>query len=356
MKILFLFLLLTFILTSCKGQVKSNRPSNDAIERKTTSTTLPELNPPIDDPYFVETQDTFSKSGPQSITRNILQDKNGIFWFATWQGIMSYDGRIFTNYTLKDGLRKFHVFSLLEDKAGNLWFGTIGGGMYRYDGKTFTHYTMADGLADNDVLCMFQDKSGNIWFGTDGGVSRFDPSAPLVKGNITFSNVTTQDGLCGHSINSITQDRHGKIWFGTRYGEQNDVCCYDGNSFTPIFNKNGTRFFNVRSIINDKTGNIWIGGQDGLFRYNGSSITPMDTKFTGYIFEDKTGNLWLSEGETEGMALYRYDGKTFSKIASSGQVFGITEDRDGNIWFGTVNGVQRYDGKSFTNFPDVSKD
>ena len=52
------------------------------------------------------------------------------------------------------------------------------------------------------------------------------------------------------------------------------------------------------------------------------------------------------------MTLTKYDGKSFTKIKSAQQVFGITEDRTGNIWFGTQEGVCRYDGQSFTNFLD----
>src|SRR5690349_20581487 len=89
------------------------------------------------DPYFIESRDTFSTHGPQCIVRNMLQDKSGNYWLATWHGIIKYDGKIFTNYTLKDGLIHFHVTSCYEDKKGNLWFGTARGGVYCYNGKSF---------------------------------------------------------------------------------------------------------------------------------------------------------------------------------------------------------------------------
>jgi ligand-binding sensor domain-containing protein len=55
---------------------------------------------------------------------------------------------------------------MLEDKSGNLWFGTYGGGVSKYDGKSFTHFTEKEGLSNNTVLSMLEDKSGNLWFGT----------------------------------------------------------------------------------------------------------------------------------------------------------------------------------------------
>ncbi len=300
------------------------------------------------DPYFVITKDTVSSYGPRSITRNMQQDKNGNMWFATWQGIMKYDGKEFTNYTLKENLIRFHVFSVLKDRSGNLWFGTIRGGLYKYDGVTFTLFTTKDGLVSNFIECIQEDDKGNIWIGTDEGVSCYDGRS--------FKNYSTKDGLSNNFVHAISQDRNGKLWFATHGG----VNIYDGKSFTAFTKTDKLPFNNVRSIIEDKNGIIWIGSQDGLNSYDGITLANLTRNFIGYIFEDSTGNLWLSEGEVNlkdntwhqdtGMALTKYDGKSFTKIKNDRQLFGITEDSNGNIWFGTDNGVWRYDGKNFNNF------
>jgi ligand-binding sensor domain-containing protein len=320
---------------------------------------------PAEESNFILT-DTVSSHGPRSITRNILQDRNGKIWFATWQGIIRYDpkaptDKAFTNITLQEGLKHFHIFSLLENKNGQLWFGTVRGGVYRYDpeaasDKSFTYFTTKDGLADNSVMCMLEDKAGNTWMGTANGVSRFNSSTG------TFTSFTTSDGLIHNAVYSMVQDTTGKIWFGTQGG----VSCYDPfaaqPSFTHFPNENGLPFIGVRSVIEDKKGNIWIGSQSGLDRYNGKSFTTITTNSTACIIEDKTGNLWLSESgmEKDKMTLSRYDPegeKSFTKMTSEPQVFGLAEDAAGNIWFGTVNGACCYDpgdasGKFFQFFRD----
>jgi len=58
----------------------------------------------------------------------------------------------------------------LQDKNGNLWFGTTGEGVYRYDGKIFTQFTMKDGLLSNCVWTILEDNKGNILFGTVEGI------------------------------------------------------------------------------------------------------------------------------------------------------------------------------------------
>ncbi len=282
-----------------------------------------------------------SNKGPKCIVRNALQDKNGIYWFATWEGLISYDGKYFTNITIKEALKQSRVFSVFEDSNGNIWLGTIENGLYKYDGKSFIHFTTKDGLANNSVLCIMEDKAGNIWLGTEDGATSYNGKY--------FISYKAVDGLSGN-VNCITQDQKGKLWFGTRYGMNGDVICYDGKSFTPFKNKERLIFSNVRCIINDTFQNIWIGGNNGLFKYNGKSLSKVSKNFTGNIFKDKAGSLWISEEESNKWALKKYDGKSVSKIATKSMVFGVCEDSNGFIWFGTMEGVSCYNRKTVVDY------
>lgn len=334
------FLLLWLIvIASCNGSDKTPAPDNAA---KTRTIAQPGTSHPPGDPSFVSPKDSISAQGPRCITRNVLQDKNGKIWLATWEGIICFYGKLFTNITLKNGLNHFHVFSILEDHSGNLWFGMIGGGVYRYDGNSFRLFSTKDGLVSDAVMCMLEDMSGNIWFGTRDGLSQYD-------GN-SFTNFSTKDGLASNAISAIVQDKFGKIWIGTSSG----VNCYDGQAFSPFNNEKGLSFYRVSSILEDKSGNIWIGSVDGLCCYNGKSQHNFPAITTSYIFEDKAGNLWLSGGKinlkSSDMTLTKYDGKAFTTVARDQQVFGIMEDKNGNIWYGTVHGACRYDGKAIRNF------
>jgi ligand-binding sensor domain-containing protein len=306
------------------------------------------------DPYFVESRDTFSTRGPQCIVRDVLQDKNGNYWFATWHGIMGYDGNIFTNYTLKHNLIHFHVLSCYEDRKGNLWFGTARGGLYFYNGKSFRLFTTTDGLADNTVMSFAEDKTGNIWIGTERGASRYDG-----KG---FTNFTTTNGLIDNFVNAVLSTKNGMLWFGT----MNGVSRYDGKSFTPFTDKDGKPFQQVASLFEDKEGKIWIGSGKGkgLCYYDGNKVSEyLIPDFVMYMCEDKNGNLWLahntwSQNQGRNFILYRYDGKSFNKTivqktpSNNPAIFGITEDKNGKIWFGTAEGVCCYDGKEINNFRD----
>jgi len=344
------FSMLLVLFSSCNEQKKTALP-NDSISNSATSSTKKTLTELADfDPYYIETNDTTSKYGPSSITRNIIEDRNGNIWLANWEGIVMYNGSSFTNFTNKEGLRRFRAFSVLEDSKGNIWFGTIGTGVYVYNGKSFTNITTNDGLANNSVTCIYEDKAGNIWFCTQGGASCYN-------GN-SFRNFTTKEGLTDNDINSIIEDSKGIFWFGTR----GDACYYNGITFINFGTEDGLTFKNVRSIIEDKKGNIWLGGNDGLWRYNGSSFSNFAKNFVGYIYEDTKENIWTSSiGDSyRDWLLLRYNESTLLNKNTKpttikkqiGQLFGVLEDSKGNIWFGTERGACIYNGTLFNCFSE----
>ncbi len=115
------------------------------------------------------------------------------------------------------GIVSGNVYCDLQDKAGNIWFSTSGEGVYRYDGKSFTNFTTKDGLSDNDVCEIIEDKAGNILFGTKSGICKYDGKY--------FSNYSENVDASKKSISSLLEDSKGNLWFGV-WGE--GVYRYDG--------------------------------------------------------------------------------------------------------------------------------
>lgn len=68
-----------------------------------------------------------------------------------------------THFTVKDGLPSNHVYDVLEDKDGFMWFAT-NRGVSRYNGETFKNYTIKDGLQNNDIWLLEKDHKNRIWF------------------------------------------------------------------------------------------------------------------------------------------------------------------------------------------------
>lgn len=307
-------------------------------------------------------QSTITSKGPSGIVRNIIQDRKRNIWVASWEGVFLYNGKSFTNVTREVSSARF--FSLLEDRKGGLWFGSIGSGVYHYDGKGFQDFTIKDGLLNNDVVSIYEDKKGNIWFGVFGGASRYDGKTfrnYIINGEAMSEDRTgkTFSERPPYEVTSIIEDKTGKIWFATR----GNTFVHDNNTFTVFKKSDGSPFRNVRTLIEDKKGNIWLAGNDGLWRYDGQTFTNFIKSFTGYVYEDKKGNIWVSSDSDKKVnghnswTLFRYDYKSLSGNAApeiikanEQMVFGIVEAIDGSVWFGTMNGVHRYNGNTITDF------
>lgn len=281
---------------------------------------------------------------------SILQDKSGNLWFGTFSGINKYNGRTFTNYTENEGLPNNLVSSILQDIKGNLWFGTEGGGVSKYDGKFFTNYTENDGLVNNIVRTIIEDQNGNLWFGTLGGLSKYN--------GITFENYTEKQGLVSTQIRTAINDKKGNIWLGT---EENGIIKYDGKYFTNYTMKEGLSNDHVLSVLNDSKGNIWIGTDGGgVSKFDGNIFTHF-TQNEGFpnnqilsIMEDSKGNLWFG---THGGGVSKYDGKyitiyTEKEGLSNNYVFNMLIDKSGNLWLGTRYGLCKSEKKYFSKLID----
>ena len=302
---------------------------------------------------------------PSDEVITIHRDSDGVMWFGTdGAGVSCYNGKEFVNLRKKDGLVSNTVIDIHRDPDGIMWFGTgyPGGGISRYDGKEFKNFTQKDGLPNNRVWAIHGDADGVMWFGTDGGVSRYDG-----KG---FVNFTTVDGLLSGIVEAILRDPDGGLWFGTNHG---GVSRYDENSFVTFTTKDGLPHNVVQAVHRDADGSLWVGTAEGLARYDSDGMecrapitfSPEDGLVPGavsVIHRAPDGKLWFGTGfYGPGRGVFRYesssgDGSSFflvNFITADGlahnDVWSIHSDADGVMWFGTMGGVSRYDGKEFVN-------
>ena len=331
-----------FGLLSC-----SEDPSNASLQSEKTSQDSsliqnPSSLKPFDpDPFWTTLREVVSQYGPPDICRDVVIDHNGTIWMASWAGVVSYNGKEFTNHTLKEGLAHHRVYSVLEDSKGNMWFGTMGAGAYEYDGVTFTNISSNNGMADNVVMDLFEDAKGNIWFATNKGVSMFNGK--------TIINLDSACGING-AVYSISEDKSGLMWFGGESG----LFQYRPDAQNPdirareCLTSYSTPYSNVRDLYFDGTA-MWIGAASGLYTIDRSkeenfTARQVTQNFTGYIHSDLSGHLLLTS-----TYISRYDGSTDTPLTASGNnlgLFGAREATDGTIWYGAMDGLHSVkDGK-----------
>lgn len=315
--------------------------------------------------------------------RCVYIDKQGIYWLGTFRGgINKYD----KNLNLFDVRLSSAIFgnshpppiisAFVEDRQGNIFMGTDGGGLFRFnrnteqicpadlelpvrndkslsilalhhsrDNKlyigTYTQGLMIldratgkyhhlkqgagpDALSSNDIFCIREDSKGNIWIGTNGeGVN-------LLKGGKVVARFTPRP----------------------RPGAANEIFL-PGNAY-------------IRAIEEDGAGNIWIGSHGGgIVVYNPGSgqwttYTQNNSQLPGdkiqVLLHDSRGNMWVGT-YGEGLSLFDEKQRQFINFSEkdglqNATVYHIIEDLNGLLWLSTNTGISSFDmaEKRFRNY------
>ncbi|MEM8548858.1 MAG: two-component regulator propeller domain-containing protein, partial [Pseudomonadota bacterium] len=216
----------------------------------------------------------------QSNVLAILQDSDGLMWFATEDGLNRYDGHRFTHFKRErgnpDALVNDFIFDAVEDKRGSLWLATNGGGLSRLNRETGAVETfLADGrpgsLSSNLVRRVAIDDDGIVWVATrDAGLDRYDPSTGIFE-NISLNDPAAPTDLPGArpaKLYTLHIDRRGLLWVGGDHG------------LTAIDTQTGQQVpfvhdpANPRSLQDGSVRAIWQLMQPARARY-GMAITAM---------------------------------------------------------------------------------
>jgi streptogramin lyase len=282
---------------------------------------------------------------------SITDDKLGNVWFGTDKGASKYNGQSFINYTTEQGIANNKITDITEDDKGNIWFATFGGGLSKFSGSAVSNFTTTQGLPNNTVYSIVEDSTGSLWFATNGGgVTKYDGRS--------FSTYTTQQGLSHNVVYSILKDSKGNLWFGTyRHG----ISKFDGKTFTNYTTAQGLPNNTIFRIIEDRRGNLWIATSGGgVSKFDGESFTNYTTKqglANNVVFsmiEDQDGNLWFG---TLGGGVSKFDDISFTNyttaqgLADDG-IWVITEDDSGDLWFGTQKGLNLLRRKDALRFSE----
>ena len=98
--------------------------------------------------------------------------KSRIKSFSVWKNWLNSSVFIivnFTHFNINETLQRTGIYDILEDKNGTIWFATSSQGIIKYEDNSFTLLTEKEGLSSNVVVCLLEDDLGNLWIGTIGG-------------------------------------------------------------------------------------------------------------------------------------------------------------------------------------------
>ncbi|WP_187270921.1 hybrid sensor histidine kinase/response regulator transcription factor [Neolewinella aurantiaca] len=260
------------------------------------------------------------------------------------------------------------ITTLTIDETRIIWAGTSGGGINKFDPfrKHFYHHKDVGGAAAT-IRALYRDSEQRIWVGSDGGgIELSDGPLPLNEKS-TFRHFQRPRRV--YSIIEINNEVEHAMYFGSNSGpglfradlNREDI------SIEPIREVTGSVF----AMLEDSRGAFWIGNYfDGLMRW-----TPDPEAEGGYVKtrigetggnelpsqiirsleEDKAGNIWVGTGD----GLVFISSSEAAKADPSHQSYkNIPEDRsslsnsyilpiytatDGTVWIGTFGGgINKY--------------
>lgn len=275
--------------------------------------------------------------------RAIFEDSKGRLWFGSLQeGVAVYDGSSFTYYSAQDGLTDNQIHHIQEDRKGVIWF-TTQEGVSSYDGTRLVNHTQATRAktqalfpapSQETQLGEWSKWGNELWFaaGNREGVYRYDGQNLSYLAFPAPKIAHATENL--FALTSMSKGKSNRVWFGTYAG----VFGYDGKSFTTITDESlgfdrKVAPLHIRSILEDSKGRLWIGNNGiGVLLSAGDSIIN---------FSERNGLIHPSSGRRGGKSL----------PGTLEHVFTIAEDGQGNIWFGDRDaGIWKFDGTKLTNY------
>lgn len=302
--------------------------------------------------------------------RDVMEDRANRVWVATDHGGLSlYEPKSdsFTSFrhNARDpgSLRSNQLRDIFEDRDGNLWVGTVPDGVNLIDvnERRFTKHlaaaTVDSSLPLDDITSLHEDSTGLVWVGSEGGLASINPISHAVVRY--YANPALPSALSFNAVTAIQEDRHGDIWVGTWSGGLNKLIKNSGTFVRYPFEAGKAGSIpspNVAQIARDWKGDIWVGFSEfgGIARYVAEtdsferfSHDPSDDNslcfdFVKALIADRRGNLWI--GTLNGLDRFNIATKTFTHFKrkegdvnslASDHILSLREDAAGNIWIGT---------------------
>ena len=314
----------------------------------------------------------------------VFKDSYGRCWFANFgNGVAMYDPERgeFQRFSQVNGLSSDFINGMLEDHEGNIWFSSRGGGLTKYSPNNFISFDFDPVIDGNLVRRIFQDSQGKLWFGLAGtGIVSYDGETLTPFSKDQFPGISNVRGfaeigpntLLLVSINGIYHfDGRRATEVSTYYGLPANAA-YSGilmdsdTIWLPTLNlgliklvggesevfsiQSGDLQSNIlNSVFRDSKGTLWLCANNGIGRYRNGNFKwysledglkyPIVLQAT----EDPLGRIWFASYLG---GIHILDGDKFTYLTTedglvSDNIYSLITDREGYIWAGTQNGVDR---------------
>jgi signal transduction histidine kinase/ligand-binding sensor domain-containing protein len=259
--------------------------------------------------------------------------------------------------------QRITISSLLRGRAGALWIGTQGDGLWRWRNGLAERILPApeNQRPADGISALLEDRRGVLWVGTWQGLQQVNAAGRLVTAPARGAGGAARS-LPEEMVQALYEDAAGGIWVGYQSAGVLHLAPDGGARWYD--RKTGLPSNSIRALFQDAEGVFWIGTTGGLVRWQGASQQAF-TRANGLvddsilqILEDDFGYLWL--GTRRG--IMRVKKAEFAQVTAghkkmlAARAFGVDEGMfdpectgrlgaragrtaDGHLWFPTVKGL-----------------
>lgn len=300
--------------------------------------------------------DTSNSGLPHNTVKGVSFSSNGLAWFTTRNGLVSFDGADWTSHYVPYNISDDGALgSICIDAQNKIWLGgddrLSGVGLLSLNGNEWSvQNTSSSGLNSNYISSAVRDLDDILWLGTPEGLQSFD-------GN-TWQTYTPQNsGIPFGDVHCAAVDYNNGKWFGVG----NKLVSYIDGAWNVEFEYAAS----ITSIGIDPQNVKWLGVDDpyygGLIRVEFNGLMMYNEENSGLpgrmvtsIYCDNDGIVWItSSNNGDAMGLTRYeDGSwtnysTANTLLPSNTIHGMVRDLDDILWVATDNGLARYNGSAW---------
>ncbi len=246
---------------------------------------------------------------------SLLRDRHGALWVGTMQnGLLRVQDGKFSWPEDKSRLSGDFVSALLEDREGSIWAGTTNG-LDRFRESAVSTMSAREGLS-TPVGCVLAARDGSLWIGSYGGLNRWNrgqltiyrataapvsrvasAEEPLRESGLGEITQITDRELPGNAIDSLFEDPHGRIWVGTDHG----TAWFENGRFHRVWGVPDTIWI---AMFADAREGVWISYPgSGLFHVIDGNVVESvpwpwlargpDPRLSAVVSDPLTGGLWL---------------------------------------------------------------
>ena len=308
---------------------------------------------------------THEPQNPNSLPGNevtcVYKDKSGNIWIGTDRGVVLFnpEAESFIPFDDKTNCISHRVYDIHQLDDNRLWIAMEFGGIAVVD-LSQQLFRSSDqihalsiregddeyGLSNSSIRCLLQDSFGNVWAGSWGGGINFIKREPSLFSTYKYSPFpSTNNSLNSKIASGVCMDKAGNLWIGTDGGGIN---VFNKGRRIAIYNADNKKFRSntVQAALCDSKGGLWFGlFYGGIAYYNPKSqsfrqIFSEDKSRTDVrsFHEDKQGNIWV--GTSEGVYLIDCDSKTIKAHYNLENNLArcVLKDSEDQVWVGFFGG------------------